>query len=195
MSADEPWTTEKTTLVHETPYVRVYQDQVIRPDGKPGRYDWVSAPDQVRVAAVVDGELLLIEQWHYLVGSMLQLPGGLVDADEESEAAARRELREETGYRDGVWTSRGYVHPLPGLTPVRIHLWQVQAPAAGTPSPEPSEHDLRVRHLPVAEAVRAVRDGAVRCAASAALILAVVRDLAVARDTVDSATAATTPCP
>ncbi|MFF2126806.1 NUDIX domain-containing protein [Streptomyces olivochromogenes] len=174
METRGPWRRHREEQRYATPRLVVYQDEITLPDGQPGHYDWVRVPDLVRVAALVDGRLLMIEQYHYLTGSMWQLPGGNVDADDQdNEAAARRELAEETGYRGGRWTPRGAVHPMPGLTPARVHLWSAEGLTPGEPAPEPGEADLQVRHLSLDEAVRAVRDGRIGCASSAALVLAV----------------------
>src|SRR4051812_27025427 len=104
---DGPWTRLATRIVYATPRMRVHRDQVKRPDGNAGHYDWVEIPDQVRVAALVDDRLLLVDQHHYLVGRTLQLPGGNVDQQEDAYHAARRELAEETGYSGGTWTNHG----------------------------------------------------------------------------------------
>ena len=86
--------------MYATSRLVAYRDEITLPDGRPGHYDWVRVPDLVRVVALVDGRLLMIEQYHYLTGPMWQLPGGGVDPDDQdSGAAARRELAEETGYR------------------------------------------------------------------------------------------------
>jgi len=156
-----------------TPRVRVHRDEVTRPDNVGDHYDWVEVPDQVRVAALVDDRLLLVDQYHYLVGRTLQLPGGNVDQGEDPDHAARRELAEETGYGGGIWAEHGRFHPLPGLSPAATHLWSARALAAGDPARESAETDLTVIRLPLADAVQAVGDGRVGCAASAALILIV----------------------
>ncbi|MEU3958093.1 NUDIX hydrolase, partial [Streptomyces achromogenes] len=124
------------------------------------------------VQELVDGQLLLIEQYHYLAGALWQLPGGSVDADDDSAlTAARRELAEETGYHGGTWTDHGFLHPLPGLTDCRVHLWRVDHPSSGPTAAEPSEADLKVLRVPLPEAAAAVREGRLRCAPSAALVL------------------------
>ncbi len=168
-----PWTRHGGERLLPVKHFGVRRDEVTRPDGERGLYDWVEMPDQVRIAAVVDGCLLVVEQYHYLVGRLWQLPGGALDPDDKDpQAAARRELAEETGYRDGTWTSHGHLFPLPGTTPVRVHLWRAEHLVPGPVAPEPGEADLRVHRVPLAEAARAAQDGRLRCAPSAALVLA-----------------------
>jgi ADP-ribose pyrophosphatase len=129
----------------------------------------------VRVAAVVDGHLLVVEQFHYLAGPLWQLPGGAVDpTDADPRAAAQRELAEETGYHGGTWSGHGFLYPMPGLTDCRIHLWRADSLSPGTTAPESAEADLKVRHIPLHEATAAVHKGLLRCAPSAALVLALV---------------------
>ncbi len=171
------WTRLATRVVYDTPRLRLRRDDVLRPDGDADHYDWVETPDQVRVAALVGEQIVLIEQSHYLMGPALQLPGGSLDQDEDSRSAAQRELRQETGYHGGVWASYGQLCPLPSLSPVRIHLWFARDLAAGHTEPEPAEADLRTLRLPLTGALDAVREGRVCCAASTALILAVSRTI------------------
>ncbi|MFJ3913159.1 NUDIX domain-containing protein [Streptomyces vinaceus] len=167
-----PWARHGRAPLCTTPRLTTYRDEVTLPHGERGAYDWVHVPDQVRVAALVNGALLVFEQYHYLAGAMWQLPGGSVDpADRSSRTAAQRELAAETGYRDGRWDDRGSLHALPGLTPARVHLWSTIDPALSRAAPEPVEADMVIRRIPLHEAAFAVRDGRLRCAASAVLVM------------------------
>src|SRR5262249_7612230 len=51
----------------------------------------------------------------------LEIPGGMVEAGEDPQAAALRELEEETGYRADRVVPLGSFHPNPGIQSNRCH--------------------------------------------------------------------------
>ena len=167
----DPWRTVCSDVAYESRRMRVLRDRAVNPGGVAVDYDWFATADQVRVAAVVDGSILVVEQHHYLVGPLLQLPGGRVEGEEGSLCSAQRELAEETGYRRGNWTSAGDLVPLPALSPMRVHLWIATDLSPGPADLSSGESDLRVHALALDEAIAAVAAGRVRCAPSATLIL------------------------
>ncbi|MFO8036726.1 MAG: NUDIX hydrolase [Anaerolineales bacterium] len=67
--------------------------------------NWVFFPDpKVAVAAVVqrDGEVLLVQRAHHPFRGRWMLPAGFVDAGEDPEKAALREVLEETNLKAGI---------------------------------------------------------------------------------------------
>lgn len=87
-----------------------------------GRWEYVGRVRGIRAAvmlAVEDGHVLLVEQYRVPLRAMsLELPAGLVGdtADgEEIEAAAARELEEETGYRPARIERLGDFASSPGM--------------------------------------------------------------------------------
>ena len=120
-----------------------------------------SAP-WVNVIALTDREeVVLIQQYRHGTQEVtLEIPGGLVDADEPS-VAAKRELLEETGYRGEEWIDLGYVHPNPAIQNNRCHTFlALGAKPAGTQSLDDKE-DIAVVLKPLAEIPRLIREGAI----------------------------------
>jgi ADP-ribose pyrophosphatase len=80
------------------------------PDGRViPDWQWVITPDYVNVVAISESGLFLcFRQTKYAVaGTTLAPVGGYLDAGEQPLAAARRELREETGYEAADWSDLG----------------------------------------------------------------------------------------
>lgn len=111
MNALQNWKTlSRETVFSRRPWLEVEQHQVALPDGKiiPD-WTWVVTPEFVNVVAVtMDGSWLCFRQVKYAVqGETLALVGGLLEPGESPEAAAKRELMEETGYEATAWESLG----------------------------------------------------------------------------------------
>jgi ADP-ribose pyrophosphatase len=106
-----PWQTlERRMILDKGKFLKVEQHTVKLPDGKVIEdWQWVITPDYCNVVAVTeDGQYLCFRQVKYAIeGPSLAIVGGYLEPGEEPLAAAKRELREETGYAAGEWTDLG----------------------------------------------------------------------------------------
>jgi ADP-ribose pyrophosphatase len=88
-----------------------------------GKWEYVSRTRGVHAAVILaidDGHAILVEQYRVPLGTRcLELPAGLVGDEERGEpveAAAIRELEEETGYRAGRVIDLGRFFASPGMS-------------------------------------------------------------------------------
>jgi 8-oxo-dGTP pyrophosphatase MutT (NUDIX family) len=104
--AANPWRRRSRKIVYDNPWIEVFHDEVIRPDGEPGIYGVVHFRHRAVGVVPLDeaGRVLLVGQYRYALDRYSwEIPEGGGDLDESPEEAARRELAEETGYRGGRW--------------------------------------------------------------------------------------------
>lgn len=102
---DEPgrWRTFGERVIYESPWVWLGQVDVELPGGERFWHHVVRLHRAAFVALLDEhGRVLLVWRHRFVPDRWgWELPGGLVDEDEEPADAAARELEEETGYRAG----------------------------------------------------------------------------------------------
>lgn len=86
-------------------------------DNKKGTFFVVENPDWVNVVALTAKmEVVLIEQFrHGAEAIVAEIPGGMIDENENPETAARRELLEETGFSSDKFIYLGKSRPNPAI--------------------------------------------------------------------------------
>ena len=96
----------------------VYRVELEDSDGRPrGDAFTVRCGDWCNVVAVTPEDRLVMV-WQYRFGSdalSLEIPGGVIDPGESPQDAARRELREETGYDARQWEPLSVVEANPAI--------------------------------------------------------------------------------
>jgi ADP-ribose pyrophosphatase len=105
------WITHhRRTLLDMPPFLKVEAHDVELPDGHViDNWSWIITPDYINVVAVTaEDTFLCFRQTKYAVkGITLALIGGYIEAGEDPQRAAQRELLEETGYIAEQWTALG----------------------------------------------------------------------------------------
>ena len=155
------WKTKKENLQFENWRLKVYQNEVIRPDGKElslTRLDF--KPGAHFVGLTDDKKIPLIKQYRYPADDyFLEVPSGGVDVDKESfESAAIREFIEETGFvpRNVQFVAR-YFHSASLNFPYEIYFSNDLI--SGNTNFEDSEFGSEVILLTYEECMERVRSG------------------------------------
>lgn len=154
----------ETTLSSEPVYtgklLQVHRDQVRLPDGVEAVREWIDHPGAVVIIGVLDnGKLLFERQYRYpLHRIFLELPAGKIDRGEHELDTARRELREETGYRAKTWRHIATMHPCIGYSNERIEIFLAHGLSYVGHELDHGEI-LEVTEITLNDALLAVRDG------------------------------------
>ncbi|MGM0591373.1 MAG: NUDIX hydrolase [Halobacteriota archaeon] len=101
--SDDPlaWEASDSRIDYTCPGFDVRRDEIRLPDGTETDYHYVDEPPAVVVLPFTpDGDVVVIEEWRQAVDRVNRgLPAGSVESsDADLDAAAHRELSEETGY-------------------------------------------------------------------------------------------------
>jgi len=129
--------------------------------GETKRFSVIEAVDWVNVIALTpDDQIVLIQQ--YRVGTnqvCLEIPGGMVDAGEEPQAAAIRELVEETGYTATTWELLGATAPNPAILNNRLWTYLALDVVPTHPLRPDGSEVIALETRSLAEVQRALQDG------------------------------------
>lgn len=154
--------------VYRGPVFWVTTDQVVEPGGIRARRDIVRHPGSVVILAVDKRgsqlRVLLERQYRHAAEDYIwELPAGRIDHGEGELAAAKRELREETGYTAAAWQRILKFYASPGFVDETMAIYLARGLTAGPAQPEADEL-IRKRFFSLTQASKMVgadiiRDG------------------------------------
>jgi 8-oxo-dGTP pyrophosphatase MutT (NUDIX family) len=156
-----PWKTLASRLVYENPWIRVREDQVLRPDGLPGIYGVVEFKNRAVGVLPVDqeGRIWLVGQYRYpLQAYSWEIPEGGSPESESPQATAHRELREETGLTAGRLELVATAHLSNSVSNEVGYLFRATELTQGVVDPEGTER-IAARRFEWEEAWRMLEQG------------------------------------
>lgn len=114
---DRPETLQSET-VYEAQDFAVVRDTLRSNSGETYTVEYVTEQPAVVIYPFTrEGDVVVVDEWRQAVGRVNRgLPAGTLEADEDIETGARRELREETGYEPAEVEHVRTVEPTNGLS-------------------------------------------------------------------------------
>jgi 8-oxo-dGTP pyrophosphatase MutT (NUDIX family) len=174
LADSEAWERLESERLLETPYFALRSDRLRLPGGAvKDPYYVVERPDAAIIFPLTgEDEVVLVRQYRPPLERMeLGLPAGLVEEGEKPEAAARRELLEETGYSGGEWEPLGSLASSPSLKDNWAYLFLARN-VEETSAPDPDEHELvETVKVPVEDLRGLIRSGEIVSSSGVAAVM------------------------
>ena len=155
---------EKEKLLQRTPVfdgrlLKIYNDDV----EIAGQVSWREVVIHPGAAAIIPvtekKEILFVRQYRYAVGkTLLEIPAGKLDAGENPDACAARELTEETGFSSAHIQKLGAICTTPGFCNETIHIYLADHLEQASQHLDPDEF-LDVVKIPLAEVWTKIANG------------------------------------
>jgi 8-oxo-dGTP pyrophosphatase MutT (NUDIX family) len=157
-------TTLSSREVYRNHWMRLREDKILRSNGQKGIYGVVDKNDAAIILPIDGDRVWLVEQFRYTIQERaLELPqGGWEMEIEKPEELARGELKEEMGLLAAEMVHLGCLWIAYGFTRQKQHVFLAIGLTQTGKEPDPEEHDLVVRSLPIAEFEQMMLDGVIR---------------------------------
>lgn len=172
------WQKLSSKTVYDNPWITVVEDRVINPGGGKNDYGFVHFKNIAVAIVPLDGagNTWLVGQERYTLGAYSwELPMGGAPDGEEPLAAAKRELKEETGLTAKRWSQIMRLHTSNSVTDEEGVVFVAEDLEEGEPDFDEVE-DLQIRRLPLSDALDMVYRGEITDAISVAALLRVTRN-------------------
>lgn len=174
---ENPWKTQGTQEVYTNPWMTVKEYEVIKPSGDEGIYGVVHFHNYAMGIVPLDDQMntWLVGQWRYALSTYSwEIPMGGGPLEQSKLESAKRELLEETGLTAEHWELLGKVHTSNSITDEEGYVYLATDLEQGPSSPEDTEV-LKIRKLPLEEAVQMVMEGQITDSVSMAGLLMAAR--------------------
>lgn len=148
-------------------------DEISLPDGRKATREYITHIGAVCVIPITDdGKVIIERQYRYPIGQLVtEIPAGKLDfSDEDRLEAAKRELREETGYTADNWRDIGLFYPAPAYSDEKITMFLATGLHKGETELDEDEF-IEVDAVPLKELVSDVLSGKITDAKTQLAIL------------------------
>ena len=165
--------TIKSERIYEGAIINLRRDEVTVQYGTSMREIIEHNGGAVLAAVTGEGKLVMVRQYRKPAGRvMLEVPAGKIDPGESAEAAAKRELKEETGYTAGKIKFLMQFYPSVGYSEEILYLYLCTDLTPGETNFDENEA-IDIEEYEISRLHRMVMDGDIQDAKTIIAIMAV----------------------
>lgn len=159
---NNPWTTLSGEEKYQNRWIKVTEYQVINPAGGKGIYGKIHFKNKgIGIIPIDDeGNTWLVGQYRYTLDEFhWEIPEGGGPLKENPLEAAKRELKEETGLSAKKWTPLLRMNPSNSVSDEECMIYLAEDIEQGESDLEETEADLKVKKMPLKDAIEMVVRG------------------------------------
>ncbi|WP_436935044.1 NUDIX hydrolase [Halovenus marina] len=160
----DPWETVSEQTAYECDGFTVRNQTVRLPDDTEAEFDYITEePSTVVLPFTADGAVVTIEEWRQAVERTNHgLPAGTLHEGEQPAEGARRELREETGYRAESMEHLVTLEPANGFADSVFHYFVAEGCEPAGDQNLDSDETITTRTVAYETLIDALRAGDIR---------------------------------
>lgn len=153
----------KSEIIYRGKVFNVVVDSIRYNSGNLGIREVAVHPGGAVVVPVKeDGKIIIVKQFRYpLKKTLLELPAGKLDPDEDPLNCAVRELEEETGYLANNVIKLGAINTTPGFCTEVLHIFLAKDLVPGEHKREEGEYGMEIYEYTFQEIDEKIKTGEV----------------------------------
>ncbi len=165
--------TIKSDLIFNGKMINLRVDTVELPGNKMATREIVDHPGAVAIVPITnDGKIVMVTQYRKPVEeSLLEIPAGKLEKNEDPSECAKRELKEETGFNAKELKHLLTLYSTPGFSNEIMYIYLATGLIEGTPNPDEDEY-VSTDIFSVSDLIKKIFNGEIKDSKTIAGILA-----------------------
>ncbi|MFH1508700.1 MAG: NUDIX hydrolase [bacterium] len=157
------WKKLSSKKVYENPWMKVFEDDVVGPDGKKSIYGYIDKPHYVLAIPIYKKKFYLVEQYRYPVQERgIEFPQGGNENGREPQEQVKIELQEETGLITKKIKKLGFLWLSNGHSTQGFYIYLIHCKKKGKTNFEGTEADMKIKKYSKKKLEKMLADGTIK---------------------------------